>query len=565
MEKKRRIIVLLVLLTLSCTCLMENPTPRITEVNGPTSKPPDRVPVVTQTRNAGITPTGNIGGITPILDKLGGKPCRGNTDFTCITLLVPLDHFNPSNSDTIAVVFAVLPASGERYGMYVQAFPGGPGGEGISSAYVDYFDPGILEHYDMVFFDQRGIGLSSPLSCPVAYAAYFLDYLTTDDTVGLEGYDTPSEQTAAIEKAHDFVNQCVVEIGIDPAKLQFYGTIQVAEDIEAFRKVIGDEKFMLYGVSYGTAVAQMYAAAHADHLSGLILDGTEDLTLTGEEKAFAQVAGFNRTLDATLKACDEDPKCAADMRGDSAEVAYDRLANKLAEGPITYSYPLSDGTPVRRTFTFNELDLTTAYSMYSTWGRMYFLQALAAASRGDMVPLADKFYATASIDPETEKYIGSTTFSDTMYYSVWCTDDSYYSGTSDERSRKLMDAGQSLNGTQPRLDLDVFPLGLVCTFWPSAPSKVLITSPLVAEGVPTFVLNATLDPATPFEEGKAVFERLENGYHLYVEGGSHSIYGWGESCPDNYVNNFLLYGDLPLQRETICKWDAPVIQPYTSP
>ena len=66
-------------------------------------------------------------------------------------------------------------------GMYVQAFPGGPGGEGISTGGLSWFSDAILEHYDIVYFDQRGIGLSNPLACPNAYAANFMDYLNSSD------------------------------------------------------------------------------------------------------------------------------------------------------------------------------------------------------------------------------------------------------------------------------------------------------------------------------------------------------------------------------------------------
>jgi hypothetical protein len=177
-----------------------------------------------------------------------------------------------------------------------------------------------------------------------------------------------------------------------------------------------------------------------------------------------------------------------------------------------------------------------------------------------MVPLASLFYENANIDPDTEEYLGDENFSDTMYYVVWCSDDAYYSGTPEERSAQLMQEGQKLNGLVPRLDLDVMPLGLTCAFWPSAPSSPANLPPLKAEGVPTIVLNATLDPATPFHEGKSVFENLENGYHIYVEGGVHSIYGWGQSCPDQYIEDFLVRGELPKQRETVCDWGDAVIQ-----
>jgi pimeloyl-ACP methyl ester carboxylesterase len=496
------------------------------------------------------------------LEELGGAPCDENPDFTCVAIQVPLDHFDATNSETLEVVFAVAPATGERFGMYVQAFPGGPGGEGISTGGLYWFPERILEHYDIVYFDQRGVGLSHPISCPAAYAKYFLqNYLNETDQAGVEGYDTPAEQQSEIEDAQAFVDECVAEIGPEAQNLAFYGTDQVAEDVETFRRAIGDEKFMLYGVSYGTGVAQTYAAAHPDRLMGLVLDGTQDLTLTGEEGAFSQEKGFDEVLVATLEACNTDELCAAELGGDALAV-YDELAAKASEDPIPYEFPLPTGETVSRTFTFNQLEFTAAYQMYSLAGRMLFLRALAAAKEGDMVPMARLFYQQATIDPETFEYIGDPTFSDTMFYSVHCTDNSYFSGTDEERIARTFEEGQASNGTVPRLDGSIY-TALTCAYWPSAPDETIVIEPLVAAGVPTFVLNATLDPATPFHEGQAVFETLADGYHLYVEGGPHSIFGWGYDCPDGYITDFLVDGQLPDQREIACEdWGQAVIRAY---
>ena len=556
MKRLAVFILILSLVSISCRTLnnLRAPTdePTVPSIPGTTSVPGTSAP-------SNNSSDAKIEDMAQRLEELGAERCDANPDFTCLTIAVPLNHFDPNNTETIDVVFAVSPAQGERYGMYVQAFPGGPGGEGITYASTFYYSSSILEHYDIVFFDQRGVGISNPLECKTAYAKYFLGYLNINDTVGEEGFDTPGEQKAAIETAQSFVNECVNEIGIAPEKLQYFKTDQVAEDIESFRQAIGDDKFMLYGVSYGTAVAQAYARAHADHLDGLILDGTQDTTQTGDETAFSQWEAFNMVLSEVFKACDADSACSKGMGG-SSQAAYDELAQKLANGPIQYNYPLSNGSTVKRTFTFNMLDYTVSYQLYGLSSRMELMRAIAAAKAGDMVPLAQLYYENTNIDPETEEYLGDASFSDTMYYVVWCSDDAYYSGTPDEREAKLMQEGQKLNGTLPRLDLDVLQLGLTCPFWPSAPSSPANLSPLKAEGVPTIVLNATLDPATPFHEGKSVFENLENGYHIYVEGGVHSIYGWGQTCPDQYIEDFLVDGKLPDQREIVCDWGNAVIQ-----
>jgi len=539
----------LILTTLAC---------RLFIPDTPTPEPPPPPPSDTD----GLPPPdpGTVDMVAKLVE-LGGQPCDENPDFTCVSIQVPLDHFDAANTETLDLVFAVSPAYGERYGMYVQAFPGGPGGEGISTGGLFWFPDDILDHYDIVYFDQRGVGLSHPIACPVAYAQDFLGFLNETDQEGLEGYDTLAEQQAAIEDARAFVDECMAEIGPDAAKLNFFGTEQVAEDLETFRQGIGDKQFMLYGVSYGTTVAQTYAAAHPDRLMGLVLDGTTDLTLTGEAGALSQEKGFDEVLVATLQACDVDEYCAASLGGNALAV-YDDLAKKVSENPIRYEFPLPSGEKVSRTFTFNQLEFTAAYQMYSLSGRMLFLRALASARDGDMVPMARLLYQQGTLDPETFEYLGDPTFSDTMFYSVHCTDDSYFSGTTVERIAKTIEAGQASNGTVPRIDGNIY-TGLTCAFWPSAPADVVQTKPLVAEGVPTFVLNATLDPATPFWEGKSVFENLADGYHLYVNGGPHAIFGWGYDCPDTYISDFMVGGILPDQREIVCEdWGEAVMWSY---
>lgn len=511
---------------------------------------------------AATQPAATTESIVTKLEELGGEACAEKPDLICVSIPVPLNHFDSANTETINVTFAVSPALGTRYGMFIQAFPGGPGGEGIGSSYLGYISDDIQQHYDIVFFDQRGIGLSNPLECPVAYEKDFIGYLTEFNTAGQEGYDTVEEQQALVNDTRAYVEECVSEIGIDPAKLAFFGTNQVAEDIETFRETIGDEKIWMYGVSYGTAVAQTYARAYPNRLAGLILDGTINMTLSGEDSLYSQERAFDKVLVATLQACNEDDDCSADMGGEDAVAVYDKLAAQVSKKPLAYEFPLPNGEKAKGTFTFNQLEYTTAYQMYSLEGRMIFLRALASANSGDLVPMLRLMYLNTLIDPATFDYLGDPTFSDTMFLGVFCTDDDFFSGTQEERIAQSIEAGQASNGTVPRLDGSAY-TGVTCAFWPSSPKEEVVFEPLVLEGVPTFVLNATLDPATPFEEGQFVAQNLADGYHIYVEGGVHSIYGWGYECPDNYITDFMVDGTLPSEHEIVCKdWDPTPFSLY---
>ena len=142
------------LFSLACATLAPN------AANAPTELP------VSATE---VSETESAGGLA----GLDGVPCP-DSDFTCVTLTVPLNHFDPSDSRTMDVVFAILPATGERKGMFVTA-TGGPGTAGLTSAdsYTGYFDPSIPENFDIVFFDQRGVGKSGGLQCVNAAAKYY--------------------------------------------------------------------------------------------------------------------------------------------------------------------------------------------------------------------------------------------------------------------------------------------------------------------------------------------------------------------------------------------------------
>ncbi len=490
---------------------------------------------------------------TAILARLGGYPCP-NSDFTCINLTAPLDHFDPASGETMEVVFAVLPASGERKGMFVTVV-GGPGGSGLAVAdsYTAAFDPRIPEHFDIVFFDQRGVGASGELACPDAAATYYrADWQAR----------TPQQEAALVAAARTFAQDCVREMGLPPERLRFYGTEQAIEDLEAFRAALGDAQFWLYGESYGTQFAQTYAAAHPDRLAGLILDGTVDLTLSGPDYYREQAQAFSDVLAMTLQACDADPDCAADFGG-SALAFYDDAAAELASAPAVFRFPLpSGGLSQERAFTLTDLETAAANYLYSEGARMILQRALAAAARNDLVPLARMLYDALSLDPETLAAIPDPTFSDAAFYAVECRDYTFFSGTPDERAEAYLRAGDAVEAALPRL-ASIFYGDLPCVFWPGGTEDVPRPAPLIAEGIPTLVLGATADPATPVGNGEQVYRRLADGYLVTTEGGAHVIFGRGDACPDDLVTAFLVDDQRPAQRETRC--EGVVATPYVPP
>lgn len=521
---------ILVLLFLVQACA--SPTPLPTTQPAPTESP------------VSVTETPVEEDTASRLERSGGYPCP-DSDFTCINVNVPLNHFDPQDTRTMDVVFAVLPATGERKGMFVTVI-GGPGGSGLLSAdnYTSYFDPRITENFDVVFFDQRGINQSNGLFCAQAAA----DYYRSDTNA-----TTPEGEEHLLDVTKTFVDDCITEIGKTDL-LPYLDTVQAVEDLEVFRALMGDEKFWLYGESYGTQFSQTYAASHPDHLAGLILDGVVDLTLTDTEFLKGQSAAFNDVLVATLEACNADEACAADMGRDAVAV-YDELAAQLKQAPIVYDFPLSTGETEQREFTFSDLESTSGF-LYSETARMIFLRGLASYARdGSLVLLARVAYNALYLNPDTLEVFQDPSYSDAIYYGVTCRDYAEPGNTPEEQAANFLKAGDEIDANLPRF-ASVFYGDLPCVYWPypledSHPAP--FSEPFTGEGFPTFVLNATTDPATPYSGAQAVYSHLADGYMVTEVGGPHVIFGWGVECVDTLIADFLVDGTLPAERETVCE------------
>lgn len=485
--------------------------------------------------SSSVSPTTTTGeterSTADILDELGGEPCP-DSEFTCVKITVPLDHFDPSNTETTEVTFAVLPASGESRGAFVTA-TGGPGSSGIAVAdsYTSLYYPELTENFDMVFYDQRGIASSGGFTCPAAAAEYFR---AEGDIASAAGINL------LVDAARTFADDCIAEMG-DPAELAYTSTAQVVEDIEAFRQTFDYDQFVIFGESYGTQVGQAYAAAHPENLDRLVIDGVVDLTVEGLDYAMQLAEASSNNLDLVLAACEEDEACASDMGGPAGEV-FDRLHSLLLEGPMEVEFPLPAGGTEARTLSIGDFETLTSGQLYTSDDRMMLQRALAAyGGRGDLVPLLRLAYIDLVIDPTTMEPIDDPSWSDAMYYGVQCLDYAYPGNTPEEKADAYVAAGVGLD----EIRLGSFYFGdLPCAFWPHTITEGRPPA-LTADGVQVLVLGSTVDPVTPYHQGLDVYSRLADGYKMSKEGGPHVIFGWGEACPDDEVTAFIVDGTPP--------------------
>ena len=172
-------------------------------------------------------------------------PCADSNNFACGHVRVPIDRTGATpGTITLALRRHRAPVGEARDA--VIALAGGPGQAALPFAeqFASVLGP-IIATRDLIVFDQRGTGLSDPLSCR-----------------GVGSSSGGGREGPAIAA-------CAAKIG---RARPFFTTDQSVADIEAIRQAGGYEKLILYGTSYGTKVAERYAQSYPTHVEGLVLD-----------------------------------------------------------------------------------------------------------------------------------------------------------------------------------------------------------------------------------------------------------------------------------------------------
>ncbi len=463
------------------------------------------------------------------LDNLGSTvSCSLDTAWECHRLAVPAHPSAGGDAqDTVDLLYAVHPAAhplaGDRRVLVL--VDGGPGASGIDDAdwMTGMFGSRLTDVVDVVAFDARGIGGSDPHDCPNAQNVYA---------------DAPT--TAA--SARTFAESCVREAGVSPDDLATYSSAQTADDIDAIRARLGVDRILIYGVSYGTVIGQAYAAAHADHLDGLILDAPVDRSLSAADFWVSATKGFDTVMSQTLDACSADDACRVALpRPDDA---LHRLDEQLQfNGVLSADLPDKQGSEERWEVTRADVQELIGSSMYEPATRMRFLRALAALEAGDRAPLV-----------RLVSVMGGAGRSGFAYYATWCADDrvspSARTDDFDGLSAYLRHAGVSDD------DLDQALVLAPCLYWPYQPPSA--GPPPEATTVPTLILTATADPITPPALAHAIAARHPEDRLVETRGGAHGSIG--NICPDDRMRDFILDGKLPVGATSVCA--GSVILPY---
>lgn len=459
-------------------------------------------------------------------------PCEdidpvGDEALECATLTVPMAHTPGGDGDralgdTVRIALSRVRAT-DRAEHTLLVNPGGPGSPGRLWASRTHarMPPELREVYDVVAFDPRGTGASTPsISCDPGHFAP-----VRPDTV-----PAGEEAEAALRaRAEKHAAACAENTG---PLLEHVRTEDTARDMDAVRAALGLERIDYLGYSYGSYLGTVYSALHPGRVRALVLDSAVDPDTPWYESNLRQSRALDRAARSFFAwTARHDGTYGLGATEEEVAKAYQDLRAELASEPI--------GSTVGPT----ELEGVAIVTAYSGQAWLSVADALSAwITRGDPAPLLALHEAYGEQpDTGTDNAYGG-------YLAVQCTDAPWPG----DWGRWRADA-EAVHDRAPFMGWHNIWYNAPCAFWQAQAGPWFQVGDGAGEHRAhtgdALIVHATGDGATPVEGALALRERLPGSVLVVEEGGrSHGVSLTGNTCVDAVVSAYLLEGRLPVRR-----------------
>jgi pimeloyl-ACP methyl ester carboxylesterase len=447
--------------------------------------------------------------------RLDWQRCRDR--FWCASLEVPLDYARPAGA-TIRLALLVAPATGKRLGSLV-VNPGGPGAPGTdyAAASANAFREPLRRSYDIVGFDPRGTGASSPVDC--LSDSQLTAYLSADPDP-----DDASEESAFFASARGMGAGCAKR---SDGLAGHVSTVEAARDMDVLRAALGEAQLAYFGASYGTKLGATYADLFPSRVGRFVLDGAVDPALPARQLNLQQAEGFETALRAYVANCTESSGCFLGDTVDEGVATVRSFLADLDEKPL----PSRDG----RELTEGDAFLGLALPLYSRDYWLLLSTALKSALAGDgsaLLILADAYAARTGgrYDNNSMEAI----------YAINCLDDPWALHTPAEVKAEV----PAFEKASPTFGRVFAWMGGSCSGL-QEPTTSRPRALHAAGAAPIVVTGTTRDPATPLQWAKNLADELESGVLITRDGDGHTAYNSGNDCIDSALEDYLIDGKVP--------------------
>jgi pimeloyl-ACP methyl ester carboxylesterase len=457
--------------------------------------------------------------------RLDWKPC--DTYFDCARLLVPFDYARPAwrrFSLPVVKLPAAEPAS--RIGALV-INPGGPGGSGVQyalSARSGEFTTAVLDRFDIIGFDPRGVGGSEPaVRC---MSGPQLDkYFATDATPA-----TAAQFATLVSESKLYASQCARNAA---ELLPYVGTVNAAKDMDVLRAALGEPDLTYLGKSYGTVLGASYAAQFPSKVRALVLDGAVNPTLTGLRLDVAQAQGFESAFGQFAAWCVTQSGCPLGTTAAEAVPKVTALLTAANQRPL--GNLLDDGQPANGAMLLT--GIASALYLREEWPLLK--SALSGAFSSDDGTLLVEL-ANALMERNSNGTYSNLSDAET---SVDCIDRPWPRSLEAWRA-----AAAAAARSAPLFGASLVWGSLPCAYWPIAPT---VPQGRAAGARPILVVGDLHDPATPYEWAVGLAHDLASGVLLGWNGEGHTSYMEGSTCVDDTVDAYLISLRTP-RSGTVC-------------
>jgi pimeloyl-ACP methyl ester carboxylesterase len=449
------------------------------------------------------------------------------SDFQCGKVTVPLDYAKPS-SGTLDLALARLRATGKPRGSVLLNF-GGPGGAGVGELAASGNEfMGLAEGYDVVSFDPRGVGRSSPVSCGDG---------TEEALAATEDGD---DHRSLLRQLKRVAAACAEHSG---PVLPHIGTVNAARDMDVMRAALGDKKLNYLGFSYGTRLGAVYAAQFPKKVGRLVLDGVDTLTEPLTEQGMVGAEGQQTAFEDFIDWCAEDVACPFGQDPRKAREQVVRLVDSLDEDPVPSDWG----------YDFSGQDLVGAIgqALYSRELWPLLERALAQLVEDGDTRGIEAFASGGIVHPGRAAGDGGLADEDEVpldnlpaaLMAINCADDPDRP-TADQITRNLGRLRAEYEEASPVFGR--YRLTEVLTCYGRPKGTDFIREKVRDVDTPKMLLVGTRgDPATPYRWTVETAKRLgDSAVVLDNKGDGHTGYV-SSKCVQRKIDTFLLYGSLP--------------------
>ncbi|GLY92978.1 alpha/beta hydrolase [Actinoplanes sp. NBRC 103695] len=464
---------------------------------------------------------------------LSWAPCAAAPDsgLECADLRVPLDYRAPrGRSITVAVSRLRAADPAKRRGVLLLN-PGGPGGSGLDMPLflAETLPADVLDRYDLIGFDPRGVGASTPISCGIPETTpleLILPYPAPDGSI---------DRNVAF--ARTTARDCAAVAG---DLLPHITTANTARDMDSIRAALGEPKISYLGYSYGTYLGAVYVSLFPRRTDRIVLDSAVDpaRVWSGVWSSWGEAVAL-RLPDFTKWAAARDDTYHLGATPRAVERTFYRIARRLDHSPVE----LPDIT-----VTGNLFREETRRSLYDDRAFSGLAEIWQAFSDPADPPAAETARRAGLAEPTWDNSLA-------VLYGIVCGDVSWPRDTgvyarNTAASRRAYPATAGMPG-------NIWP----CAFWAHRPVEPPVK---VTDRGPRniLILQNLRDPATSWRNGYGLRRALgDRAAFVTVNAGGHGIYGIRSGpCTDAIATGFLADGRLPA-RDQFCQGPSPEDQP----